>query len=192
MHDIEPYYRWRDDYTAETDDLSPFYKQTYSELHFTNKIYNYYIHPQWDSFGSQTLYVKILYVEYDKAYAILELIGEWNDCLYNDIMYLKTEVINVLSKNGISKFIILCDNVLAFHSSDDSYYEEWWDDIKEEDGWVVMINTFDTVQDEMKRARLQYYVNFGPRYNDIVWHNKTPSLIYKAVKKLLQKEQNYL
>jgi hypothetical protein len=192
MHDIEPHYRWRDEYTAETDRQSPFYKQIYSELHFTNKIYNYYIHPQWDNFGSQTLYVKILFVEYDKSYAIIELIGEWNDCLYNDIMYLKSEVINVLNKSGISKFILMCDNVLAFHSSDDSYYEEWWDDIKEEDGWVVIINTFDNVQDEMKRARLHYYVNFGARYNDIMWQNKTPEIIYKVVKKLLQKEQKYI
>jgi len=192
MHDIEPYFKWRDDYTAETDRLSPFYKQTYSELHFTNKIYNYYIHPQWDNFGSQTLYLKILYVEYDKAFAIIELIGEWNDCLYNDIMYLKSEVINVLTKSGIHKFILLCDNVLAFHSSDDCYYEEWWDDIKEEDGWVVMVNTFDNVQEDMKRARLQYYVNFGARYNDFIWQNKTPILVYKAIKKLLEKEQKYL
>ena len=143
MHDIEPYYRWRDYYVASDDKHSPFYGRVYSELHYTEKIYNYYIHPQWDFFGSPTLYMKLLFVDYEEGYAILEFIGEWNDCITNDIMYLKRDVADVLIENGITKFILLCDNVLNFHGSDDCYYEEWWDDIKEAGGWVCLVNTFD-------------------------------------------------
>lgn len=186
MHDIEPFFKWRDEYTAEEDDQSPFYGQNHSEMYYSNTIYNYYIHPQWDSFGSATLYLKVLYVDYDKGYALLELIGEWNDCLYNDIMYLKTEIINRMMKKGIHKFVLFCDNVLNFHGSDDCYYEEWWDDVKDEDGWVVFVNTFDHVANEMNRFKLQHYINFGPQFNDVEWHRKTPKLAYKEVKERLK------
>ena len=59
MHTIEPFWHWRDIYCAENDKLSPFYKREYSEFEFSTTIYNYYIHPQWDDFGSETLYIKI-------------------------------------------------------------------------------------------------------------------------------------
>ena len=55
MQDIEPYYNWRHLYTAEEDPQSPFYGRIYSEFEFTHTVYNYYIHPQWDEFGSRTL-----------------------------------------------------------------------------------------------------------------------------------------
>ncbi len=62
------------------------------------------IHPQWDDFGSPTLYLKVLYTDYASwVIAIIELLGEWNDCINNDIMYLKREVVDVLVENGINK-----------------------------------------------------------------------------------------
>ena len=192
LHDIEPYYRWRDYYVASDDKHSPFYGRVYSELHYTEKIYNYYIHPQWDFFGSPTLYMKLLFVEYEEGYAILEFIGEWNDCITNDIMYLKRDVADVLIENGITKFILLCDNVLNFHGSDDCYYEEWWDDIKEAGGWVCLVNTFDHVSDEMKRTRLQYYVNFGRGFNDVEWHRKLPEMLFQEISNRLSMGIRYL
>ena len=78
MHDIEPYFKWRDWYTAEEDTRSPFYGREYSEFEFTHAVYNYLIHPQWDEFGSKTLYLKILYADYDEHFAIIEMLGEWN------------------------------------------------------------------------------------------------------------------
>ncbi len=147
MHDIEPYYNWRDDYVASEDEKSPFFGRKYDEFRFTNKIYNYFIHPQWDSFGSATLYLKIIFVDYEEGFSILELIGEWNDCIDNDIMYLKREVVDTLIEAGISKFILICENVLNFHGSDDSYYEEWHQDICEESGWICVINALNHVID---------------------------------------------
>lgn len=192
LHDIEPYYRWRDYYVASDDKHSPFYGRVYSELHYTEKIYNYYIHPQWDFFGSPTLYMKLLFVDYEEGYAILEFIGEWNDCITNDIMYLKRDVADVLIENGITKFILLCDNVLNFHGSDDCYYEEWWDDIKEAGGWVCLVNTFDHVSDEMKRTRLQYYVNFGRVFNNVEWHRKLPEMLFQEISNRLSMGIRYL
>ena len=130
MHDIEPYHKWRDQYIASEDEQSPFYGRVYNEFAYTQKIYNYFIHPQWDFFGSNTLYMKILYIAYDEGFCILEFIGEWNDCLTNDIMFLKREIIDQLALHNINKFILMGENVLNFHGSDDCYYEEWYDDIQ--------------------------------------------------------------
>ena len=135
MQDIEPYYAWRTLYCAEEDPDSPFFGREYSEFNYTNTIYNYYLHPQWDEFGSSTLYLKILYADYDKSFAIIELIGEWNDCINNDIMFLKRDIIETLIEQGIQKYILIGENVLNFHGSDDCYYEEWFQEI--EDGWIV-------------------------------------------------------
>jgi hypothetical protein len=75
MQDIEPYDNWHYLYTSENDALSPFFWREYSEFEFSNTIYNYYIHPLWDEFGSRTLYLKVLMADYDEQYMILELIG---------------------------------------------------------------------------------------------------------------------
>lgn len=181
MHDIEPYFRWRGDYIADEDPKSPFYGRLYSEFEYSNKIYNHYIHPQWDEFGSLTLYTKILFVDYEEQFAIFEMIGEWNDAIYNDIMYFKRNLINELIDESIFKYIIICDNVLNFHASDDSYYEEWYEDIKEENGWICFINTFKHVEDEMKSAMLQYFINFGENYNDINWRIFTPNNLFLMI-----------
>jgi len=188
MHDIEPHFRWRDQYIAAEDDRSPFYGRTYNEFQFTHKVYNYYIHPQWDAFGSATLYLKVLIVDYDEGYAILELIGEWNDCLHNDIMHLKREVVDQMLDEGIHRFICICENVLNFHGEDDDYYEEWYEDIKEENGWIVFLNTLEHVEDEMRDTRLDHYTNFGSLFNGINWRPQKPKRIYEAIEGLLQQE----
>src|SRR5690606_6632158 len=103
------------------DERSPFYNESERDYEHPNTIYNYYVHPLWDNFGSATLYMKVLYADYDFNYAIIEMIGEWNDAIENDIMELKRSVIDVMIAQGIYKFILITENVLNFHSSDDSY-----------------------------------------------------------------------
>ncbi len=192
MHDIEPYYRWRDHYVASEDEKSPFYGRVYDEFKFTNKVYNYFIHPQWDTFGSATLYMKIIFVDYDYGFAIIELIGEWNDCIDNDIMFLKRRVVDALISEDVYKFILICENVLNFHGSDSDYYEEWYEDIIEEGGWVVFMNTLDHVNDEMAEVHLQQYIHFGDHYNDINWRPQKPSFLFKAVEALLENRPRHL
>jgi len=176
MHDIEPYYKWREYYVASEDRESPFYGKVYDEFTFSNKVYNYFIHPQWDDFGSLTLYSKVLFVDYNEGIAMIELIGEWNDAIGNDIMFLKREIVDHLLRRDVSKFIIFCDNVLNFHGDDDSYYEEWYEDTSEESGWITFVNVQEHVLQEMESSRLQYYVNIGPNYNNINWRHKAPLL----------------
>src|SRR5437868_6586538 len=134
MQNIEPYDNWQYLYTSEEDERSPFYGREYSEFAYTQTVYNYYIHPQWDEFGSSTLYLKVLMADYTSGFAIIEMIGEWNDAIENDIMTLKRDVIDVFLREGIYKYILIAENVLNFHSSDNSYYEEWYDDVSEEAG----------------------------------------------------------
>lgn len=185
MHDIEPYFKWRDQYVAADDDRSPFFGRTYSEFQFSQKIYNYYIHPQWDEFGSSTLYMKIIFVDYDEAFAIIELIGEWNDCLHNDVMILKREIIDLLAHQGINKYIIIGENVLNFHGDDDAYYEEWQEDVVDENGWISFINLLEHVEQEMKDTQLQYFVNFGGQLNDVDWRVMSPKNVFNTIESII-------
>ena len=101
MHDIEPFYNWRHLYIAEEDEHSPFFGMEHSQFQFSHTVYNYYVHPQWDAFGSSNIYLKFLYVDYEAGFCIIELLGEWNDAVENDIMHLKRNIIDVLLMHGI-------------------------------------------------------------------------------------------
>lgn len=185
MHDIEPYFSWIDIYRASDDSRSPFFRREYSEFHFQHAVYNYLIHPQWDEFGSQTLYLKILYADYSEGFAVIEMIGEWNDALNNDIMLLKRDLIEPMMDEGIDKFILIGENVLNFHSSDDSYYEEWFQDTDE--GWVAMVNFREHVLEEFRNTGIDYYLNFGGELDDIVWRKLSPGQLFDEVESILGK-----
>jgi len=185
MQDIEPFYNWRHLYIASEDERSPFYEREYSEFEYTNAIYNYLIHPQWDDIDSPTLYLKILFADYEQGYAIIELIGEWNDCINNDIMLLKRDIIEQLMLNGIKKFILIGENVLNYHASDDEYYQEWFEEV--EDGWIAFMNFRKHVLDEFQRANIDYYIISGGQLNDIAWRTSTPLQLYEKVELLVQK-----
>jgi hypothetical protein len=188
MHEIEPYYRWRDDYIASEDTNSPFFETKYNEFEFDKQIYNYLIHPQWDFFGSQTLYLKVLFADYEKGDSIIEFIGEWNDALHNDIMTLKREILDLMVIEGIDKFILIGENILNFHSSDDCYYEEWFQDVEE--GWVAGINFRQHVISEFRRNNIDYYINFGGNLDDMTWRNLKPNQLFIEVELALSRRLN--
>jgi hypothetical protein len=185
MQYIEPFYSWTELYDSSEDELSPFHGAEHSEFEFTHTVYNYYIHPQWDEFGSNTLYLKVLYADYDRHFAILEFIGEWNDALYNDIMFLKREVIEPMIGNGINKFILIGENVLNFHGSDDCYYEEWFQDVDE--GWIVAINFQEHVLKEMQRYNLDSYMVTGGEIDNMNWRTFNPLELYKRVEGIISR-----
>jgi hypothetical protein len=185
MHDIEPYYNWRHLYIASEDEHSPFFGREYSEFEFSSSIYNYFIHPQWDAFGSATLYLKVIYVSYPDHFCVIELLGEWNDCLYNDVMFLKRNVIEALEEQGVNKFILIGENVMNFHADDDSYYQEWFDEL--EDGWIACINFREHVLLEFEKASLDYYMAMGGKFNDISWRTADPMKLYVIIESLMTK-----
>lgn len=183
MHELEPFYNWEKYYKSSDDEKSPFYGVNYNLTSYTNTIYSYYIHPLWDYIGSETLYIKILYANYTKGFVIIEMFGEWNDTLHNDIMHLKRNVIDSLIGNHINKFILIGENILNFHGSDDCYYEEWFEDI--EDGWIAALNFREFVYEEWKKYRLDYYINFGGNLDIEEWRTMNPMSLYEKVSQLL-------
>lgn len=179
MQNIEPYNRWENIYKANEDANSPFYGQVFDEYLCRNTIYDHYIHPKWDEFGSSTLYLKILYINYELNCCIIELMGEWNDCLYNDIMHLKRNIIEHLEDNGIQKFVLIGENILNFHYSDDSYYEDWFNDI--EDGWIMAVNFREHVMAEFDKINLNYYMLYGGQLSAVKWRTLSPLKLFEAL-----------
>ncbi len=183
MHDIEPYSNWRHVYTSEHDANSPFYERTYNEFEYTQTVYNYYIHPQWDYIESPNLYLKLLMVDYEEHYAIIELIGEWNDAIDNDIMTLRREVTDKLYQAGITQYILITENILNFHSSDDSYYEDWIEQLFDDSGWVTLLNLPIQSQHDFKQAKLHHYIEMLEVHN---WRTYKPFHLYKLIKSTIE------
>ena len=117
MHKIEPYYSWNQYYDSAEDELSPFFGKEYNYDLYSEEIYGYYIDPAWDYIGSETLYLKILFTDYDKGFTILEFIGEWNDALHNDIMHLKRNIIEHMMLQGLSMTLLTLCSVNVISSS---------------------------------------------------------------------------
>jgi hypothetical protein len=178
MHTIEPFYNWQHLYNSETDPQSPYYGEFHSEFEFSKTIYNYYVHPQWDGFGSENLYFKILFVEYEDGYTIIEMIGEWNDAIENDSMILKRNIIDILIKQGIYRYIFITENVLNYHNGGDEYYEEWYDDIKEEGGYIVWLNLPESSQYDFVRGKIRHYVQLK---EIIDWRTMKPDSLFEKV-----------
>ncbi len=187
MHGIEPYWRWRDLYKAEEDEYSPFFEREYSEFEFTHAIYDHAIHPQWDYIGSPTLFIKILFVDYEDGMAVIELLGEWNDTINNDIMFFKRDIIDALTKNGIYRFIIIGENVLNFHGQSEDYYDEWYNDIIDEGGWIAFVNFNMHVLEEMMSENIHYYMHSNQELQSLNWRKYTPDKLLVLVEdKLLR------
>lgn len=182
MHDIEPFYGWQKYYLPYEDTNSPFFNKEVSS-EFQNSIYDFYIHPDWDEIGSETLYCKVLSANYHFKFVVIELIGEWNDTLHNDIMYLKRHVVDRFIKAGINKFIILGENVLNFHGGDDDYYEEWFEDV--EDGWIAAVNFRPFVLNEFSKYKLDFYLNYGGTLQFENWRTLKPEMFFNLVNNLI-------
>ncbi|WP_417607930.1 hypothetical protein [Owenweeksia hongkongensis] len=185
MHTLEPHYLWRNLYLAAEDEHSPFYGYQNSEVYFTDKIYDHIIHPQWDNFGAETVFIKQLYADYEEGYTILEFMGEWNDVLHNDIMTLKRDVIEPMLEQGINKFILLGENLLNFHADETDYYEEWADEV--EAGWIALVNFRQHVLDEISNYNLDHYLVSGGELDDLEWHRWSPKKMFQKVNGIISR-----
>jgi len=185
LHQIEPFDRWLGLYDSSEDQRSPFHGKSYNYDLYSETIYGYYIDPAWDYIGSETLYIKLLYTDYDLRFAIIEAIGEWNDALHNDIMHLKRNIIDHMSIHQIDKFIIIGESVFNFHGSDDSYYEEWFEDV--ESGWIAFVNFRDFVQEEMRLYNLDMYMNMGGSLQIENWRTQLPLQFFNNIETLIQR-----
>jgi len=188
MHQIEPYYNWLTYYDPAEDENSPFFGKQYNFDAYSETIYGYYIDPAWDFMGSETLYIKILYADYDNGFCVIEFLGEWNDTLNNDIMYLKRNVIDKMIQQGINQFILIGENILNFHGSDDSYYEEWFEDV--EDGWIAGVGFPEFIIEEFRRYGIDSFINLGGTLQIDKWRTLNPTNFYDVVSRLIQRRLN--
>lgn len=187
MHDIEPYYNWEQFYQSSEDPRSPFFGKQYNYDLYSDHIYGYYIAPGWDYFGSETLYMKVLFADYQQGFAVIELFGEWNDTLHNDIMHLKRNILEPMISQGIHKFVLIGENVMNFHGSDDCYYEEWFEECEEMGGWIAAINFRDFVMEEWCQYNIDSFINFGGTLQLAQWRTLEPPLFFKMVHGLISR-----
>ncbi len=156
-------------------------------MYFTQAVYDHLIHPQWDNFGSSTLYLKILFTDYDEGFSIIEFIGEWNDLLHNDVMMLKRNIIEHLLSQGVHKFILVGENVLNFHTSDEEYYSEWFEEVSDGDGWIALLNFRPHVVEDFQRANIDQYFLLGGQLNTLKWRTYEPDTLFAQVDALVMK-----
>lgn len=188
MHNIEPYYNWLKYYDPTADERSPFYGKQYNFDVYSETIYGYYIDPAWDGFGSETLYLKILYADYLAGFAVIEFIGEWNDAINNDIMILKRNILEVMMAENINKFILIGENILNYHGSDDCYYEEWFEEVG--DGWIAAVSFPQFLQDEFRKYHVDQYINMGGTLQIDQWRTLRPQNFCDLVSTLIQRRLN--
>ena len=86
------------------------------------------------------------------------------------------------SINRLTHFIFIAENVLNFHSSDDSYYEEWREQLEDDNGWVVILNMPEQSKYDFKRARLTHYVELVEMEQ---WRTLKPELIYQTIQQFI-------
>jgi hypothetical protein len=189
MQNIEPSFQWESIYVAARDKKSPFFGRHYSETTYENDIYGYYIHPLWDDIGSETLFCKILYTDYQAKYTVIELFGEWNDTLHNDVMHLKRTLVDHFVDAGVKHFILVGENVLNFHGSyEDDYYAEWFEEV--EDGWIAAMHFAPFIEEEWAKYKIDYYVNFGGNLQIPNWRTLKPEMIFFMLDKLIKRRLN--
>ena len=109
---------------------------------------------------------------------MIELIGEWNDAIENDIMTLKREVIDKFMIAGIFKFILIVENVLNFHSGDKDYYEEWYEEVDNEHGWIAYLDMPEPTQYDFRYAKLDRFINVVELHD---WRVYKPFHLFKKI-----------
>jgi hypothetical protein len=93
-------------------------------------------------------------------------------------MILKRDVIDKFEVEGINKFILIAENVLNFHSGDKDYYEEWYEEVSDENGWIVCLNMPESTQYDFKKSRINYFVELMDLGN---WRTYKPFHLFKKI-----------
>ena len=171
MHQLEPFYRWEGLYNASEDPRSPFYGEVHDSYELS--LYDHVIHPAWDYIGSETLFVKVLYADYERKFTVIELLGEWNDTLHNDVMHLKRNLIDLQLAEGINRFLLIGENVLNFHGLEDDYYQEWYEETEE--GWIVAMGFRDYIHSEWNKYGIDAWMSWGGKLELENWRSLSPA-----------------
>lgn len=179
MHDVEPYYGWLHLYSHEQDPNSPFHQVEHNLFEFDRAVYNYAAHPLWEDIESESLLVKILYADYEKGFAILEFLGEWNDLFDNDYKLLAENVLTYLIDAGIDKFIFICENVFHIYLEADDYYDAVQDEL--EDGWICLLRAREHVQEQLREFNIDGYFYWSEELDALAWRKLKPTQLFDIV-----------
>ncbi|MFN8922737.1 MAG: hypothetical protein ACK5XP_07410 [Sphingobacteriia bacterium] len=205
---IEPFDGWLYLYNHDMDEHSPFHGVEHSLFDYDRAIYTFRAHPLWDQIESESLLVKILYASYPGSYlppadphtepdnippaapdgegfAILELLGEWNDLHENDFRLLWENCLHPLAVAGISRFIFICENVFNVYPGESDYYELATEAL--EDGWMCLLRARPHVLEELEAYEIGRYFYYSPSLADVRWRKMKPWHVYQLVKDNLER-----
>jgi len=186
LHYIEPYYGWLNLYNHEQDNRSPFHQVEHNMFYFDRSINNIPAHPLWDDIGSESLLVKILFADYCKGYAIIELFGEWNDLFDNDYKLLAENCLTYLIDHGITRFILVCENVFHIYLQEDDYYQALQEELGFE-GWICTLRIRDNVWEEMESYGISPFFYRNPLLDEMPWRKLKPVQLFKLIEERMCK-----
>jgi F0F1-type ATP synthase gamma subunit len=86
-------------------------------------------------------------------------------------------------QQGVSKFILIGENILNFHTSDDSYYEEWFEEVNDSDGWIALMNVREHVLSDINSANIDSYFVMGGKLNEVRWRTMNPDQLFESVER---------
>lgn len=182
LSDVEPHYGWLGYYDPELDTCSPFAHDP-DDSDARPQLYTFEANPRWDGIGSESLLVKILFVNYAPApeggFAIIELLGEWNDLYENDWRLLCDNCLDWLVAQGIDRFILICENVFHAYLEADDYYADFAERIPE--GWVCLLRARPEVLAEFERYGISPYFYWNSQFDDLRWRKLKPWQLYALV-----------
>lgn len=179
MHQVEPFYGWEKYYLNAQDERSPFFGVEYNQAYYDRQVYQYLAHPQWDEIGSESLLVKIIFADYEHQYAVIEVFGVWNDLLINDFNLLLNACLEPLLSEGISKIILVMENVLNIYLEHDDYYESFQEELS--DGWVCILRAREHVIREMEENGISQYFFWSEFLDELNWRKLKPSELLRLI-----------
>jgi hypothetical protein len=102
-------------------------------------------------------------------------------------MLLKRNIVEHLQAHGIHKFILIGENVLNFHTSDEEYYSEWFEETSDAGGWIALLNFRPHVLEDFQRANIDQYFLLGGQLNAFKWRTYEPETLFEQVDALVLK-----
>jgi hypothetical protein len=182
---IEPFYGWLHLYNHETDEYSPFFGVEYNLFEYDRQIYTFNAHPLWDTIESESLLVKILFVDYAVGYAIIEFLGEWNDLFENDFKLLYENCLDFLRQAGVNKYILILENVFHAYLDSDDYYQDFCENI--EGGWICLFRARKHVLAEFENYNLSQYFYWNSALDAIHWRKLKPWELFENINQSITK-----
>ncbi len=186
LHHIEPFYGWLAWYSHDQDERSPFHEVEHNQFYYDRSINQIPAHPLWDDFGSESLLCKILFADYEKGFAIIELFGEWNDLFDNDFKLFAENCLTYLVDHGIDRFVLICENVFHIYLDQTDYYDAMLDELGES-GWMCLLRTRQQVKEDLDEYGVSAFFYQSERLDQIPWRRLKPAQLFALIESRMPK-----